>query len=501
MSDQIPALIIIVPLLGAFLTPVIGWRFPFLCRPWALAVLTIPLGAAVISLSRVLSRGPFGYNVGGWAPPWGIEYRFDHLSSLMLILVAAIGLLSAVYAKTGISLDLKGKESHFYTLLLLQITGLLGIVITGDLFNIFVFLEISSLSGYGLIAHGEDGAPMATFNYIIIGTIGASFYLLGVGYLYMVTGSLNIADLAQLLPELYHSKVLLVGFAFFTTGIAIKMGLFPLHTWMPDAYTTAPSPVSTLIAPLMTKVAAYMLIRIMFTLFQPDFAVSVIPTATILGWMAVVAIIVGGIKALAQTDIKRMVTYIMIAEVGYIVMGISVMNRPGLTGAILHIVNDAWMVFSLFMIIGAISGKGHGREINHLLYLNQKMPLTMAAFVITALSMCGLPPACGFFSKWYLIMGTINAGQWVFAFTLLGSSLINAVLFFRIIEKAYLKPFLPGEGHGPIAEHTENTIVRAEAPASMLIPILITAAIIILLGPLSGKIIACVIQYAVPAVF
>lgn len=498
MSSQYPALIVVVPLLGAFLTPLLGWRFPRLCRPWALLVMVLPLYAAIGALMQVVADGPISYHLGGWMPPWGIEYRVDYLSGLMLVLVAGIGLLAAVYADPGQSSHLKGKESQFYTLFLLQITGLLGIVITGDLFNVFVFLEISSLSGYGLIAHGEDGAPMATFNYIIIGTIGASFYLLGVGYLYIATGSLNIADLAARLPELYHSKVILVGFAFFTTGVAIKMGLFPLHTWMPDAYTTAPSEVSALIAPLMTKVAAYILIRILFTLFSPDFAHGIVPTASILGWMAFVAIVVGGVKALAQTDIKRMLTYIMVAEVGYIVMGISVMNRPGLTGAILHIVNDAVMVFCLFMIVGAIARRGHGREIYHFQHLNRRMPYTMAAFVIAALSMCGIPPACGFFSKWYLVLGTIEAGQWIFAVALLGSSLINAVLFFRIIEKAYLAPLTSvddGHEHG---HHEAIVIERQEAPLGMLLPILISAGAILVLGPLSGKIISAVISHAVP---
>ncbi|RLB67221.1 MAG: monovalent cation/H+ antiporter subunit D family protein, partial [Deltaproteobacteria bacterium] len=288
-------------------------------------------------------------------------------------------------------------------------------------------------------------------------------------------------------------------FAFFTTGVAIKMGLFPLHFWMPDAYTTAPNSVSTLIAPLMTKVAAYLLIRILFTLFKPDFALSVVPISTILGWLAVTAIVVGGVKALAQTDIKRMVTYIMVAEVGYIVMGISVMNRAGLTGAILHIINDACMLLCLFLVIGAISFKGHGREIYHFQNLNKKMPLTMAAFVIVALSMCGIPPACGFFSKWYLIMGTIVAKQWVFTATLLASSLINAVLFFRIIEKAYLAP---PEDVAAGLDHTEAVIItRDKVPLTMIVPILISAAIILILGPLSGKIIETVIQHAVPAIF
>ena len=499
MIDQLPALIIVAPMLGAFLTPIIGWRYQHLCHPWTLLVLTIPLYSAVGALFKVIRSGPFGYNLGGWAPPWGIEYRIDYLSAIMLVLIATIGFLAAVNARPAGKTEFKGKEAQLYTLFLLQITGLLGIVITGDLFNIFVFLEITSLSGYGLIAHGEEGAPMATFNYIIIGTIGASFYLLGVGYLYMATGSLNIADLATILPALYHSKMILVGFAFFTTGVAIKMGLFPLHIWMPDAYTTAPNSVSTLIAPLMTKVAAYLLIRILFTLFAPDFAISVVPVATILGWLAVIAIIVGGVKALAQTDIKRMVAYIMVAEVGYIVMGISVMNRAGLTGAILHIINDACMIFCLFLTIGAISHRGHGREINHFQNLSKKMPLTMAAFVIAALSMCGIPPACGFFSKWYLIMGTITAGQWIFAATLLGSSLINAVLFFRIIEKAYLAP-PESQGHNH-TDHEAEEIERNDAPLSMMIPIIMSALAILLLGLFSGKIIDAVIQHAVPAIF
>ncbi|MBN2331818.1 MAG: monovalent cation/H+ antiporter subunit D family protein [Deltaproteobacteria bacterium] len=499
MTDQLPALIIVIPLLGAFLTPLIGWHYKNLCHTWAVAVLIIPFYGATGILWQVVTTGPFSYRLGNWAPPWGIEYALDHLNALMLVIISAIGLLAAINAKQGVSNRLAGKEPQFYTLLLLQIVGLMGIVITGDLFNLFVFLEISSLSGYGLIAHGEDGAPLATFNYIMIGTVGACFYLLGVGYLYIATGSLNIADLAAMLPALYHSKVILVAFAFFTVGVAIKMGLFPLHIWMPDAYTTAPNPVSTLIAPLMTKVAAYILIRIMFTLFQPDFAITVIPVATILGWMSVIAILAGGLKALAQTDIKRMVTYIMVAEVGYIVMGVSVMNRMGLTGAILHILNDACMVFSLFLIIGAIAHRGHGRNIYHLNNLHKKMPLTMAAFTITALSMCGIPPACGFFSKWYLILGTIKAHQWIFAATLLTSSLINAVLFFRIIEQAYLLPISNSE-HG-LGQSHEEVITANEAPPSMLIPIIIMAATIILLGPLSGKIITAVIQHAVPVIF
>lgn len=500
MADQFAALIIVVPLIASIFVPVIGWWKKRLCYPWVVAVLVIPLISSLSVLNTVMTTGKFSYRLGGWAPPWGIEYMLDHLSAFVLVIVSSISLIVAIYSKKSVEDNLPEKTVPFYTLFLLLVTGLMGIVITGDVFNLFVFLEISALSCYALIAIGEEGAPMATFNYIIIGTIGACFYLLGIGYLYIATGSLNMADLANILPDLYHSKVILVAFAFFTVGLAIKAGLFPLHTWLPDAYCTAPSAVSALIAPLMTKVAAYVMIRLLFTVFQPNFSVNMVPVMPILGWLSVMAIFWGGIKALAQTDLKRMLVYVVVAEVGYIVIGVSVANRMGLTGAILHIMNDAVMMACLFLVVGAILYKTGTREIHQLRHLNKKMPFTMAAFTITALSMCGIPPACGFFSKWYLILGTIEAGQWVWAAALLCSSLINAVLFFRVIECAYLKPMEPAYAlNGGETKHEE--IQRDEAPLTMLVPIVIMAAGVILLGIFSGKIISSVIQFAVPASF
>ncbi|MDL1980855.1 MAG: monovalent cation/H+ antiporter subunit D family protein [Deltaproteobacteria bacterium] len=500
MAEQFAALIIVVPLLASLLVPVIGWWKKRLCYPWVVAVLVIPLIFSLSMLNTVMTTGKFSYRLGGWAPPWGIEYMLDHLSAFVLVIVSFISLIVAIYSKKSVEDNLPEKTVPFYTLFLLLVTGLMGIVITGDVFNLFVFLEIASLSCYALIAIGEEGAPMAAFNYIIIGTIGACFYLLGIGYLYIATGSLNMADLSNILPDLYHSKVILVAFAFFTVGLAIKAGLFPLHTWLPDGYCTAPSAVSALIAPLMTKVAAYVMIRLMFTVFQPHFSVEIVPVFAILGWLSVFAIFWGGIKALAQTDLKRMLVYIVVAEVGYIVIGVSVANRMGLTGAILHIMNDAVMMASLFLVSGAILYKTGTREIHQFRHLNKKMPFTMAAFTITALSMCGIPPACGFFSKWYLILGTIEAGQWVWAAALLCSSLINAVLFFRVIECAYLKPMEPAYAlNGGETKHEE--IQRDEAPFTMLVPIVIMAAGVILLGIFSGKIISSVIQFAVPASF
>ena len=495
-SSPFPILIVVFPLISAFFIPIIGWWRKNLCYPLVIIALLLCLFSSLVTLNTVIHTGTIHYHLGGWNPPWGIEYVVDYLNAFMVVIVSFIAFMVAIYSKRSVERELPEKIVYFYCIFLLQVTGLLGIVVTGDMFNLYVFLEIASLAGYALIAIGEDGAPLASFNYVIFGTIGACFYLLGVGYLYIVTGSLNVADLSQILPDLYRSKVVLVAFAFFLVGVSIKMALFPLHVWLPDAYTCAPSATSALLAPLMTKVSAYVMIRIMFTLFEPHFSIELLPVTTILSWTAAVAIVFGAVLALAQTDLKRMLAYVLVSEVGYIALGVGLANRDGLTGAILHILNDAFMMLALFLVVGAIMYRSGKREISQLRYLHRKMPFTMAAFVIAALSVIGIPPTCGFFSKWYLVLGAIHANRWVFVVVLMVSCLLNAILFFRVLENAYLEP------HGELGTgESELVIAREEAPLSMLMPILITGAGILLFGILSGKIISSLIKFAIPAFF
>jgi len=496
MMLQAPVLIVVIPLMFAFIAFILGLWKKGLCYPIVLIALSLSFLATLQTLNIVITSGTIHYRLGNWSPPWGIEYVIDYLNAFVLPIISFIALMVAIYSKKSIEKELPGKIVYFYCIFLLQVTGFLGIVVTGDMFNLYVFLEIASLSGYALITVGEDGAPFASFNYLIFGTIGACFYLLGVGYLYAATGSLNMADLAKLLPNLYGSKVILVGFSFFMVGLALKMALFPLHVWLPDAYTHAPSSVSALLAPLMTKVGAYVLIRVIYTVFKPYFSIEMLPATTILSWTAAAAIIFGAAMALAQTDLKRMLTYILVSEVGYLALGIGLGNRNGLTGAILHILNDAFMMIALFMVVGAIMYRYGGRRISQLRYLHKKMPFTMAVFVVAALSVIGIPPTCGFFSKWYLILGAIDADKWIFVAVLLVSSLLNAILFFRVIENVYLEPH-----GGDIVENHGIVVSVEEAPLTMLVPILITGAGILSLGVLSGKIISTVIQFALPAGF
>ena len=497
MIFPFPILIIVVPLISAFLIIVIGWWRKSLCYPLMLVALVVSALSAVAILIHVMAHGTLHYYLGGWAPPWGIEYVIDPLNALVAVIVSGISCLIGISSKRLVEKEFPDKLVYFNCIFLLQVTGLLGIVVTGDVFNLYVFLEIASLAGYALIAIGEDGAPFASFNYMIYGTIGACFYLLSVGYLYIVTGSLNMADLAKLLPQFYHSKVVLIAFAFFAVGVAIKMALFPLHVWLPDAYTYAPSSVSSLVAPLTTKVGAYVLIRIMYTVFTPEFALNTIPAGDLLCWVAAAAVVFGCILALAQTDLKRMLAYVLLAEVGYIGLGVGLGNKNGLTGAILHILNDALMMAALFLVIGAITYKGCSRRMDQFRGLHRKMPVTMAAFVIAGLSVIGIPPTCGFFSKWYLVLGAIDAKRWLFAAVLLLSSLLNAILFFRVIERAYFEP--AADEHPVVQVQGRGTI--DEAPLSILIPLLVLTVGILSVGLLSGKIVSGIIQFALPASF
>jgi len=502
-QSPLPILIVVIPLLFSFIVPVVGWWKKRLCYPLVTTALGLSFASSVAVARKVVVDGPVHYYLGGWEPPWGIEYYIDHLAAFMALLLTGMSLLVAIYSRTSVQREFPGREALFYCVFLLLVTGLVGIVVTGDMFNLYVFLEIASLTSYALIAIGGERASFAAFRYVIMGTIGACFYLLGVGYLYIVTGSLNMAELSQILPELYHSKVVLVGFAFLAIGTAIKMAIFPLHVWLPDSYTYAPSAVSALVAPLMTKVGAYVMIRIMFGVFSPVFAIEVVPATAILSWLAAIAILAGSVMALAQVNLKRMLSYILVAEVGYIVLGVGLANRNGLTGAILHILNDAFMMACLFFVVGAVLQKTGTTNIYQLRYLHRKMPFTAGALVIGGLSVVGIPPLCGFFSKWYLLLGAMEQQQWLFVAVLLASSLFSAVVFFRVIDNVYYDQIHGHDGNpdesGALHGHVE--VKMDEAPLSMLVPIFVATLGLVVLGVSSMKIISTFIQHAVPGSF
>jgi multicomponent Na+:H+ antiporter subunit D len=496
MVQQLPAIIVIAPLITSFFIFFTGWRYKRIAYPLAVAAMSVCLFSSVGILNSVIVNGTISYWLGGWQPPWGIEYRIDHLNAVMLVLVSVLSLLATIHAKKSVERELPEKTTLFWSLFILMITGLLGICITGDLFNLFVLLEVASLSGYALISMGEKNAVYASFRYIVIGTIGASFYLLGVGYLYITSGSLNMADLSQLLPKLYHTKTVLAGFAFILIGLSIKMALFPLHGWLPDAYACAPSAVSAAVAPMVTKVMAYVIIRLIFTVFSAEFAISLLRVTDVMVWIGTLAIFFGAVVALSQSDYKRMLSYVVIAEIGYIIGGIGVANTTALKGAIFHIVNDAMMVACLFFVAGLVMYKTHGHRIDDFKGIFRTMPITAVIFTVGALAVIGVPPTCGFFSKWYLLLGGINAGQWAFVAAVLVSTLINVALFFRIFDKG-----LYVHGHQNVSDdkRTGDAPHSREAPLSMLMPAVVLALAILLVGIFNQVLMNKVIRFAVPS--
>jgi multicomponent Na+:H+ antiporter subunit D len=409
--------------------------------PWMTAVIAcgVALGLTLRSLQYVLSRGTVRYSMGGWEPPIGIELVLDPLSSFVSVVLAGVGLLVLIHSRDSVRQHLPGRSAYYYSAAMLLLGGLSGIVMTGDLFNLYVFLEISSLAGYALLGVGSPKAAVSTFRYLLLGTLGASFYLIGLGFLLVETGSLNMIDVASVLAitGLQHLSTIALGFM--VVGLGIKMALVPLHQWLPDVYTTSPTPSAALIAPIGTKVAAYVLIRLLFDVFPAGEVVAHVRTLDIVAFFGALGIIWGSVMAIPQRNIKRMLAYSSVAQIGYIALGVGLGTAYGLIGAVLHILNHACMKSCLFLVTCNLERRWRGTQISSIdSGMRRAMPLTAASFTLAALSMIGLPPTAGFFSKWYLLLGCWEEARWGLIAVILASSLLNAVYFFRIIEGMYL---------------------------------------------------------------
>jgi len=488
--DNYPALIVVTPLLAALFAGLAAWIKEQLSYPIALIGLAISMFSAFKVLMQVVASGTLHYRMAGWAPPLGIEYTIDLLNGMVLLIVSSIAFFNLIASYKNVAQETNDRAGSFYTIYLLFVTGLLGVTATGDLFNLYVLIEITSLTSYAMVALGDrDRGPLASLNYVFIGVIGASFYLLGVGYLYMQTGSLNMADVASLLPGLQGSSTVLVAFILCMIGVWIKMALFPMHVWLPNAYSYSPVAFARVVAPLMTKVMVYVMIRLMITVFGFDYIFETLNIANAVVWLATLAVIAGAVMALAQKNLKKMLTYIIVCEIGYMVGGAWMGNQLGMTGAILHILNDALMTFALFLAVGNMVYKLKTVDLIDLKGLFGKMPWTMAGFVLAAFSIIGVPPTCGFFSKWYLILGAFEAGAYHFAAALVISSLICAVLFFKVFEICFFEPMSEGHGHGD----SHSPVAIKEAPISMLIVSGLVSLSLIVAGLYSGTIVNAII--------
>ena len=495
MTQHAPVLIVLLPLTASLLCMLFS-RISKNLGSWiVMASIAGAFANACIVLNKVISSGGkiWHYWMGGWAPPVGIEFALDPLNSILAVVVTFISMMVALYSRPFVKDEDWLHVGGYYTLFGLLTVGLSGMIITGDVFNLYVYLEIMSLSGYGLIALGGRKSMLAAFRYLLIGTIGASLYLLGVGYLYSMTGTLNMADLAARVVPHLNSPLFAIAVACFIIGFGIKMALFPLHGWQPDAYTFAHPGAAAFIAGCMSKAPAYALIRFVYYIFKVDNPVMH-SALNVLGILGVAGILIGSIMAMAQYDFRRMLAYSSVAQIGYIAIGLAMGNMYGFIGAVLHAINHAFMKSSLFLVIGGIEYRFGEVNLYRLGGMNKKMTISTITVLLASLSMIGLPPTCGFFSKWYLMLGAYTGAQYFYIAVLVISSLLNAIYFFRIIEQMFI------QREASLTEvHPHQG--KLGLPLSMVLPILVGGIMILVLGFYSVDIVTDVIKLGLPEVF
>jgi multicomponent Na+:H+ antiporter subunit D len=479
LTEQFPVLIVGLSMFLAYTMLLVGYFKRNLPFYMSLAMNSFFLIMSLFILNHVLNVGPIRYWQGGWRPPWGIEYVVDAMNAYLLIIVISIVILGLIYSRENVKYEIEDrKHTTFYTLVQLMAAGLYGITVTGDLFNMFIWLEIASLTAYALIAVAGGRALRPAYNYVIMGSIGAVLYIFGVGWAYAVTGTLNMGDMRLLLPLVYDNRAVQMAFAMIVVGVMIKAYIFPLHLWQPDVYTYAPSTISSMMASVHVKVMFYMLIRIFYSVFTLDFIRHYIGLDLLICWVAAIAIIAGSLWAIKQRNLKRMLAYSSISQMGYILLGVglSPLSPWGLVGAVAHILNHAMGKGCLFMSAGAFAQQEGLRDIRNFEGLGKKMPYASAAFTIAAMSMIGIPPTAGFASKVFLIMASLDAGQYPFVAVLLLSGLLSLVYFWRVIDQIYFVKH----------EVTKNAIEIKETsktlPLSMVAPMLILASLCIIMG-------------------
>ncbi|RBP51235.1 monovalent cation/H+ antiporter subunit D family protein [Arenicella xantha] len=462
-SVHLPALQVIVPMLTAPLALLLRPRG--LAWAAALAASLFAFAIAIMLTLGVLNGQTFTYQMGNWPAPYGIELGVDAFSALLLLVITGASALALLGGRRSLDADIEEeRQPLFYAAWLLALAGLVGIPVAADAFNVFVFMEISSLASYVLIAGGRDRRALpAVFKYLIMGTIGATFYLIGVGLIYLMTGTLNLADMALRIQEVADQKPILVAAGFITIGLALKAAVFPLHVWLPNAYTHAPNVVTVFLGACATKVSLYLLLRFDFFVFQPNLVGHELQFSYFLMPLAVLAILIGSGVALFETNLKRLFAYSSVAQIGYILLGASLISAAGLTASVVLMFNHALAKGTLFLAITCLAMRHSGLHLNNIADAAKHMPWTMGAFVVAGFSLVGVPGTAGFISKWYLITAALEQGTIGIALiaVIVASSLMALVYVWRVIEPAYF-----GDAK-PDAQDFETATTR-EAPSVLL---------------------------------
>lgn len=430
----LPILQVIIPLTSAILC----FLFNNHKLSWVLSLITTATTLFISSLllCKTYNGEIINYNVGGWIAPYGIELRIDLFNAVMLCLINFISLMSVLYGFYINKKEIDGdKIAGLYSIFLFCLSGFIGILVTNDVFNIYVFLEISSLSSYMLVAMGRSKSSLtAAFEYLINGTIGATFYLIGVGLLYSVTGTLNISDLAPKISYLQDSLIIQSGLIFIVIGLSIKIALFPLNRWIVNAYSASPSFVTIFFSGTATKVMIYVLLRIYYSIFYANSLFIESYLTHLLLILALCGIVFGGLLAIVEKDLKKLLAYSSVAQIGYIILGVSLNSKAGLTAVIIHIISHSVVKSALFMVAGCASYTTGTTNIENL----NKSSIT-PIFIILGMGLIGVPITFGFVAKWYLLKSIIDSSLWVPLVIFVLGSFLSVIYVWKVIERMYLK--------------------------------------------------------------
>ncbi|MCW3489169.1 complex I subunit 5 family protein [Dethiobacter alkaliphilus] len=475
LLDTHPPLLVLLVLMAAFLMPAFAHFGRKSCGP--AAVLTM-VAAFIYSLHFALitrDGQTIAYSVMGWDAPWGVEVIIEPFSAFMLLVISAVCLVIMIYSMSSLEREIPASGiGWYYTTFLLLVGSMMGMVMTNDLFNMYVFIEVTGIAACALVlAKGGRLATEASFKYLLLATVGSGFVLTGIALIYVITGNLNISFVAAEFALVYPQYPYLIWtvLSFFLVGFGIKSALFPLHVWLPDAHSSAPTTSSAVLSGLVVKAYIVALAKFYFQIFGFDLLDQIFIRHMIL-IMATGAILGGSMFAFVQLDLKRRLAYSSVAQIGYIFLGLGLSSPIGLAAGILHIFNHAVMKACLFLAAGAIYRQTGEKRVNRLQGLAFQMPITMFAFSIAALSMVGLPLFSGFISKWYLALGSIEAGMPMFVGLIILSGLLNASYFLPIVWQAFFV----------VDEQEPKTFTMDKIPVSMSVSLVVLAMAVIYFG-------------------
>jgi proton-translocating NADH-quinone oxidoreductase chain N len=457
-----PVLLIAVPLGLSFTIPLFSLISKKIGKYIPVAALVFNLVVSSLLLPKVIKQ-PIVVSIGGFQPPFCINLVAGPVGILFSALIALVGLLVSIYALDYIA---EGAKELYHMLYLLMLTGATGVVLTGDIFNLFVFFEILCISSYALVAYlGDRGGIESAVKYLIQGVVGSSLMLLGIGLLYGLFGTLNMADIARNIDSVSSISVF-VPLVLLITGLGVEAALFPLNAWLPDAHSSAPSSISAILSGIAIKVGIYAVARAVFTIFG---AYSILQFLVFLGLLT---LLVGELSAFSQNNIKRLLAYSSIGQIGLIVFALGMGISYGVVGGLFQLISHALSKALLFLAVGYMIYRSGSMDISKLEGMGKRMPLTSLAFAIGAFSLVGLPPFIGFASKFLIVRAALSRQEVLFtvlvAFVLLGT-VIEGAYFFRVIQVLYFK----GE---------RINIKREEAPVPALIPVFILMALIVIIG-------------------